>query len=330
MLPQPPVTTRVLLRMPTSVTGAELLVDEGPNERGVMIRGMHLGGYCQSEAEILSDGTLSFEQPLELVQHLVLVSLCWLRWLEAGTASMSTGSPRVLLVGLGGGSVARALLSLDPSVSLHCVELEPEVITVAHQHFGLPGLPRCTTVAGEAGEALAGLARKCKGRDSKKRQRMETETAEGGDRDAFEIVILDAFSADGLAESVRDGGALRAGARCIRKSGLLLVNLHTAQGTGALRDADYATSRAVLRRLCEIFDVVLKIECAAHQNVLALCHYGEMQDVEAWGEALSAQLRRAEVRAMCPEYDVDEHLERFDYVGGRHDLPDVLPDEIHF
>jgi spermidine synthase len=45
--------------------------------------------------------------------------------------------PRVLLLGLGGGSVARALRSLDPTAEMVGVERDREVLRLARRHFGL-------------------------------------------------------------------------------------------------------------------------------------------------------------------------------------------------
>ena len=45
--------------------------------------------------------------------------------------------PRVLLLGLGGGSVARALRRLDPAAELVGVERDHDVLRLARRHFGL-------------------------------------------------------------------------------------------------------------------------------------------------------------------------------------------------
>jgi spermidine synthase len=48
--------------------------------------------------------------------------------------------PRVLLLGLGGGSVARALRRLDPAAKLVGVEHDRDVLRLARRHFGLDAL----------------------------------------------------------------------------------------------------------------------------------------------------------------------------------------------
>jgi spermidine synthase len=60
---------------------------------------------------------------------------------------------RVLLLGLGAGSVARALRALDPEAEIVGVELNPEVLRVARRHFDLDRLG-IEMVAGDAREYL--------------------------------------------------------------------------------------------------------------------------------------------------------------------------------
>jgi len=54
---------------------------------------------------------------------------------------------RVLIIGLGGGSMARYLLKHAPNCHLDCVELDPEVIRVAREYFDLQEDPDLTVYA---------------------------------------------------------------------------------------------------------------------------------------------------------------------------------------
>lgn len=56
---------------------------------------------------------------------------------------------RVLLLGLAGGSVARAIRALDPEAEIVGVDLDREVLRLARRHFGL-GRLRLEVVAGDA------------------------------------------------------------------------------------------------------------------------------------------------------------------------------------
>ena len=151
------MTYTVLFETSCSVTGVLCTVtdEEAPFLNGRRLtRTLSLNGECQSEAFVEADGSLSLAQPLELVQVMLLLSLSWI---------VKRPSPRVLIAGLGGGSLPRALVALSDTHA-HCVELEPEVIAAAQQTFALPAGPRCTATAADAGAYLATLAAAAKAR----------------------------------------------------------------------------------------------------------------------------------------------------------------------
>lgn len=97
------------------------------SERAVVVR--RAGGL-----QLRVNGTLaSFQRPGRDVTGPV-----W--WLLAAPIVLlgpRARPPRVLLLGLGGGSVARALRSLDPTVEVVGVERDRDVLRLAHRHFGL-------------------------------------------------------------------------------------------------------------------------------------------------------------------------------------------------
>lgn len=56
-------------------------------------------------------------------------------------------SPRsILIVGLGGGSLPRALLQLLPDARIDVVEIDPAVVTMAQKYFDLPNSPRMNVI----------------------------------------------------------------------------------------------------------------------------------------------------------------------------------------
>ncbi len=81
------------------------------------------------------DGTLaSFQRP----GH-ALTGAVW--WALAGPILLvPRRRRRVLLLGVGGGSVARALRALDGDAEIVGVEYDPEVLRLARRHFGLDAL----------------------------------------------------------------------------------------------------------------------------------------------------------------------------------------------
>ena len=101
---------RLLFEAKCSVTGVMCTVteEEAPFLAGRRLtRTLSLGGHCQSEVFVEADGTLSLAQPLELVQVMLLLSLAWLR---------ERAQPRVVIAGIGGGSLPRALVALNAAV----------------------------------------------------------------------------------------------------------------------------------------------------------------------------------------------------------------------
>lgn len=61
--------------------------------------------------------------------------------IAAPLLALPSGSkPRVLALGLGGGSAARIVRALSPEAELVGIEIDPDVIAVARQHFALDAL----------------------------------------------------------------------------------------------------------------------------------------------------------------------------------------------
>lgn len=301
------------MKVPSTGTGVMVTVEE---ERGV--RTLYLDGHCQSDVLVLADGSLSAAQPLELVRIMSLLSTAWL----SGGTAFDPDSPRVLLLGLGGGSIARVLTAaLPPAGRVHSLELEPEVITAAATYFGLElNEPRCTAEAGDCAEFLKERHRRvCKAETT---SGGGGETVGGGastdvDEDyRYDVILLDAFTADGLAPSTRKNATLDAARGCLTPGGILMVNLHTGPPRDP-SDPDYYIARGVLRLLCQRFEAVYSVHCSTTQNLIAVCHEGEMVEADEWETRLSTQLQRPAMDRACEAMDLGAMLEKFEYVGGR-------------
>jgi spermidine synthase len=112
--------------------------------------------------------------------------------------------PRVLMVGLGGGSVVHMLQPRVPGLDLHVVELDPVVIEATRLHFGVkegPGL-RITCADGRAFLEKA------------------TET--------WDVVLLDAYGEDNVPFTLTTVEFLRAVKARLRKGGVVVANLWTS------------------------------------------------------------------------------------------------------
>lgn len=94
--------------------------------------------------ELRVDGTLaSLQRP-----GTGLTGVVW--WaLASPTILLPTRRPRVLFLGLAGGSVAQAVRTLAPQAEMVGVELDADVLRMARRHFGLDALG-IEVIAGDA------------------------------------------------------------------------------------------------------------------------------------------------------------------------------------
>ena len=292
--------SKVLRKVKTSVTGAEMTVEETIDG----LRSLFLDKHTQSEIKVTrkDDDTevLAKLEPLELVQVMSVVTLAWL---GGGTSGTVVKTPSVLLIGVGGGSIANVLLAAMPEgARLHLVELEPEVLQAAVDFFGVQMVaPRCTGEAADGAAIMREHAAKCR-----------TARATGGVAPGYDVLLLDAFTKDGLAESTRQKQTLDDAAACLSDAGMLIVNLHT----GDADDPDYKVARSVLRSLAVRFDSVYSILCSTTLNLIAVCHQGDFLDADGWEARMRSQLKRPEVAAAC-NLNLEKTLERLDFVGGK-------------
>ena len=180
----------------------------------------------------------------------------------------------MLLIGVGGGSIANVLADLPTESKLHLVELEPEVLQAAVDFFGVP-MGRC---------ALHWRGCRWRGGHEGACGQVPHGRATGGDVPGYDVLLLDAFTKDGLAESTRQKSTLDDAAACLSDNGLLVVNLHT----GDEDDPDYVVARNVLRSLAVRFDSVYSVLCSTTLNLIALCHQGDFLDADEWESKLAA------------------------------------------
>ena len=63
-----------------------------------------------------------------------------------GSLYLNPNPRSILIVGLGGGSLPRALLQLLPTANIDVAEIDPAVVSVAHKYFSLPLNPRLRVI----------------------------------------------------------------------------------------------------------------------------------------------------------------------------------------
>ena len=209
----------------------------------------------------------------------------------------------MLLIGVGGGSIVRVLAAaLPPAGRVHSLELEPEVLQAAIDFFGFPVSDNYTSAAADGAAHMRTHCAQCKAGDPAAR--------------AYDVLLLDAFTSEGLSDTTQKQSTLDDAAGCLSPRGLLIVNLHTGEKDDP-DDPDYYVARRVLRALCARFDTVYSILCASTQNLIAICHQGELLEADSWEARLAAQLDRAPVRSACVGFALAATMGRFDFVGGR-------------
>ena len=145
---------------------------------------------------------------------------------------------QVLMVGLGGGSLAKFVYHRFPATHIVAVEVNPQVVAVARQFFHLPpGDARFGVVIGDGAEYLR----------SEKR--------------AADVILVDGYDAESQVEALSTSEFYRDCARLLGESGTLVVNLWGG-------DRDF---RACVDRITKAFDgLVACLPAGRPGNVVVL------------------------------------------------------------
>ncbi|MBF0310269.1 MAG: spermidine synthase [Magnetococcales bacterium] len=188
-----------------------------------------------------------------------------------GCLLLLTTPRKVLIFGLGGGSMVRFLLHHCPGCQLEVVEHCPEVLDIARRFFLLPDDPRLLIHLAEGGDFLLGLP---------------SPPREG----RFDTIILDAFDHQTMAASVYARHIFRVARHNLTANGLLILNLSS-------RMDDYY--RAIMRELTEIFpESTLQLPLPGSHNVIALAFKGGLP-------AKGALHPSAHLKLMAEAMDID-------------------------
>lgn len=130
----------------------------------------------------------------------------------------------VLMVGLGGGSVAKFIYTRMPAARIHAVEINPAVVAIARQCFKVPDdEERLRVTVGDGAEFMACAKRKA------------------------DVVMVDGYDGESQAEALATGGFYRACHARLTTGGVLVVNLWS--GDRAFADA-LARLRGVFTAAC--------------------------------------------------------------------------------
>ncbi|MBS1213886.1 MAG: uncharacterized protein H6R26_2503, partial [Proteobacteria bacterium] len=134
----------------------------------------------------------------------------------------SASPARVLQLGLGGGSLARFLITNFPECVIDAVERRAGVVSVAHEYFGLPRNPRLRIAVAEAVEYTQSLAR-----------------SESG---TYDLILVDAYDHQGMDCSINAEEFFRACASLLRPSGTVSINLWGTHSASLKHSVELLTS----------------------------------------------------------------------------------------
>lgn len=173
---------------------------------------------------------------------------------------------RVLMIGLGGASIPRALQALDRPPRIDVAELDPAVVRIAETYFGLR-LDAHTQVFVEDGRAFV-----------ERQQRAGTQ---------YDLVLLDAFDVDYIPEHLRTVEFLRSVQAILAPGGAVVANTFQSRSRSP---HETATWRAV-------FADVYQLPAGGNRILLAGAPLVPMQQLQANAQRLEPALKRFGVSA---------------------------------
>jgi spermidine synthase len=174
-----------------------LVIYQNHDDEGVLevveekaVRSLHFGSSSRQSSISLYD-----PESLQLPYTRAMTS--WLLFKETVEDA--------LIIGLGGGSLARHLLYHFPECRVKAVEYRASVVKVARSHFGLPLDSRLKVIVDDGGSYV--------------RQQAQTGAGQYG------LILVDAFDSEGMAESIASIAFFDACKILLKPDGLLVINL---------------------------------------------------------------------------------------------------------
>ncbi|MBF0614701.1 MAG: spermidine synthase [Magnetococcales bacterium] len=250
-----------------------------PDGRRVLYRHAHAGHVVEVIEEYetraltfdshLTQSRMLLDEPHVLVLRYTRRMMAGLLFLEAPVADQPF---RVLMIGLGGGSLVKFLLHGFARCRMDVVESDPLLPDLARRFFYVPDDPRLNLMVGDGGRFLARLS-------SEQR---------------YDLILLDAFDQDGMARDVyTDPIFVRAAAR-LAPQGVLALNLIRT---------DEQWFRLVVESIGRRFaDQVIRLAVPGFSNEILFVGPG----LNSWEQRAELHNRAWELAARCelnfPEY----------------------------
>lgn len=174
-----------------------LVIHESHDDNGIIeiierngIRSLHFGSSSRQSSMQLDDSDA-------LVLEYLRAMNCWQLFKETPDVA--------LLLGLGGGSLAKYLLRHFSDCSLYVIECRESVVKIARTYFRLPHDLRLDIIIDDGGNYI--------------RQRTRTH------RDSFSMIFIDAFDYEGLSPSLNNMAFFDACKTLLKPDGILIINL---------------------------------------------------------------------------------------------------------
>ncbi len=170
------------------------LIHHTEDEWGAILVTAHKRYRVLTFDTLYEQSTIDLKRPAYLVHEYTRTMMLGL---------LMTEPSRVLLLGLGGGCLARSLVSLLPTVRIQAVELREKVVEVARDYFGLPGEDNLTVVIDDARHWLKGAEPAC-----------------------VDLVFADLYEANGISACQNEVRFVRHVDRVLTAQGCLVANFH--------------------------------------------------------------------------------------------------------
>lgn len=148
-----------------------------------------------------------------------------------------------LVLGLGGGSIPRMLLSARPQIEVEAVEYDPAIVELAGRYFDIRALPRLRIHLEDAAVFL----KRCTSR--------------------FAIVVIDTYVEERFPDQCASREFIRDARKCLLDDGVLAVNWLSG---------DSQTREDLLRHLQSIVGPVWKLPCLKSHNLLYFASTGKI------------------------------------------------------
>lgn len=188
---------RQLLTQHTMYKYDGLLVHQDFDDQGALevvetdgVRSLHFGSIPRQSSMLLSD-------PNQLYLEYARTMSSWMLFKDIL-------DEHALLIGLGGGSIAKHLLYRFPDCQVKVVEYRQSVVKIARSHFDLPLDSRLKIVVDDGAEYV--------------RKRLDSE------RELYGLLMVDAFDSHGMADAICNWSFFEHCQQLLKQDGILVIN----------------------------------------------------------------------------------------------------------